>query len=227
MVSPPSAVIFDLDGVIVDSSLAHRDSWMRLAVEAGLLIDEAMFWETFGLRSDALLGRVLGSRASDEELRRLAFRKEEIFRGLVRGRVRALPGAADSVRSLGRAGYRIGLASSAPRLNIEMILEELALADAFQAVVSGDDVRHGKPDPEIFLTAASRLDVSPHRAVIVEDAAAGIAAARSAGMIAVALSRGDPPPGLRAADLVIATLEELSPALLAGLLHLRNSDSGD
>jgi HAD superfamily hydrolase (TIGR01509 family) len=199
---------------------------MRLAVEASLPLDEAMFWETFGLRSDVLLGRLLGSRASDEEVRRLAFRKEEIFRGLARGCVRALPGAEDCVRSLGRAGHRIGLASSSARLNIEMILEELLLADAFQAVVSGDDVRRGKPDPEIFLTAASRLDVAPQRAVIVEDAAAGIAAAKSAGMIAVAVSCGDPPPGLRAADLVIATLEELSPALLAGLLHLRSSGSG-
>jgi beta-phosphoglucomutase family hydrolase len=219
-------VIFDLDGVIVDSSLAHRDSWMRLAGEASLPLDEAMFWETFGLRGDVLLGRLLGSRASDDEVRRLALRKEEIFRGLARGRLRALPGAADCVRSVRRAGHRVGLASSAPRLNIEMILDELALADAFEVIVSGDDVRRGKPDPEIFLTAASRLDVAPQRAVIVEDAAAGIAAARSAGMIAVAVSREDPPPGLRAADLVIATLEELSPALLAGLLYLRNPGSG-
>jgi beta-phosphoglucomutase len=213
------AVIFDLDGVIVDSAALHRDSWRLLMRELGGDLEESAFWQTFGLRNDAILRRLVGPEVTPEDVRRLGDRKEEIFRTLARGRLRPLPGAEACVRGVRAAGCRAAVASSAPRANIVMMLDELALADQFQAVVSGDDVALGKPNPEIFLRAASALGVPPSRCVVVEDAEAGIEAAKRAGMVAVAVARGaQVPPGLGAADLVVASLLEVSPDQLCRLV---------
>lgn len=216
------ALIFDLDGVIVDSAEAHRDSWKQLMRELGRDLVDSVFWQTFGLRNDAILPLLLGTDLAPEDIRRLAERKEAIFRTIARGRLRALPGAQACVRGVRAVQCRTAVASSAPRANIEMILDELALADQFDAVVSGDDVARGKPDPEILLRAAAALSVPPRRCVVVEDAEGGIAAARRAGMKAVAVCPDDPvPPGLRVADLVIRDLGEVRPADLCRLVGSR------
>lgn len=213
------AVIFDLDGVIVDSAAVHRDSWRQLMRELGQDLEDSAFWQTFGLRNDIILQRLVGRDLAPEEIRRLGGRKEEIFRTIARGRLRPLPGAEACVRGVRAAGCRTAVASSAPRANIVMILNELALADQFHALVSGDDVAAGKPDPEIFLRAAAALGVPPHRCVVVEDAEAGVEAAKRAGMMAVAVARDTPARlGLGAADLVIGSLLEVLPDHLCRLV---------
>lgn len=216
------AIIFDLDGVIVDSAAAHRDSWRQLIRELDRDFEETVFWQTFGLRNDIILRRFVGSDLALEHIKRLGDRKEEIFRTIARGRLRPLPGAAACVRGVRAAGWLTAVASSAPRANIAMILGELALADQFDVVVSGDDVARGKPDPEIFLRAAAALGIPPGRCVVVEDAEAGIDAARRAGMVAVAVARDDPaPPGLRVADLVVGSLGEVVPGEFCRLVRTR------
>lgn len=220
---PPQsrAVIFDLDGVLVDSSAAHLESWRQLALEIGVHLDDRVFREIFGLRNDAILRRLAGPGLPQDEVRRLGERKEVLFRRIARGRVQPLPGAQACVRGLRAAGWRTGLASSAPHANIAMMLEEMDLAGDLEAVVSGDDVDHGKPDPEIFLLAASRLATPPTRCVVVEDAEAGVEGARRGGMAVVAVSRGTPTSGLLAADLIVADLSGLSPEDLCRLLVAR------
>lgn len=215
------AAIFDLDGVLVDSSVAHLESWRQLAREIGVGFEDQVFRETFGLRNDSILRRLVGPGLAPDAMRRLGERKEEIFRTIARGRVQPLRGAQACVKGLRAAGWRTGLASSAPRANITMILEELGLTDHLDAVVSGDDVVRGKPDPEIFLQAAARLETSPDQCVVIEDAEAGVVAARRAGMTVVAVSRGAPTPGLMAADLVVADLLAVYPQDMARLLAPR------
>jgi beta-phosphoglucomutase len=113
-----------------------------------------------------------------------------MYRELVRAKgMSPLPGVERWVRRLNKNGWRQAIASSAPRLNVEVVLDAIGLAVCFQAIVSAEDVQHGKPDPEVFLTAASRLRVPPERCVVVEDAGAGIEAARRAGMRSIGVSR--------------------------------------
>jgi beta-phosphoglucomutase len=123
-----------------------------------------------------------------------------------------LPGAGQWVQRL--TDWRQAVASSAPRLNVEVVVRALGLADRFGALVAAEDVEHGKPAPDVFLAAAARLDVTPARCVVVEDAAAGVEAARRAGMRSIGLG----PPDFAPADVVIQSLEELPPDAFARLV---------
>jgi beta-phosphoglucomutase len=147
------------------------------------------FKASFGQRNDRILRVWLGPDASDERINRIADAKEVEYRRLaeVHG-LTPLPGAAEWLGRLQKHGWRQAIASSAPRLNVEVMLRALHLTPYFDALVTSEDVVHGKPDPEVFLTAAARLSVQPSRAIVVEDAAAGIEAARRAGMPSVGVS---------------------------------------
>ncbi len=117
-----------------------------------------------------------------------------------------------------RRGFRQALASSAPRLNIEVILRALGMENAFEAIAAGEDVLRGKPDPEVFLAAAGRLGVEPGRCIVIEDAVGGVQGAGAAGMKCVAVTNTHPRESLARADLVVDSLEEVDPEILVGLI---------
>jgi beta-phosphoglucomutase len=172
----------------------------------GVIVTEAQFAASFGQRNDAILGAWLGPGASPERVRRLGDEKEARFRRLVAAEGLApLPGAVEWIERLALEGWRQAIASSAPRANVEVVVRALGLATRLGALVAAEDVHRGKPDPEVFLVSASRLGVRPSRSVVVEDAAAGIEAARRAGMRSV----GAGPAGLDAADVVVTSLADL------------------
>ncbi len=215
------AVIFDVDGVLADSYRAHFESWRLLARELGFELSEAAFAETFGRTSRDIIRLFRRGENPDEaELRRLDDRKEALYRELVAERFPAMDGARELVDSLAREGIRIAVGSSGPPENVELALDRLGIRPAVRAVVTGRDVTRGKPDPEVFLRAAQRLGAPPSRCAVIEDARAGIEAAKAAGMVAVALvstgrtSREFADSG---ADLVVASLRELDPARLRSL----------
>lgn len=140
-------VIFDLDGVITDSSGFHFEAWRRLGAELGIPVTEQFFRETFGQHNSQIIPQLLGRPVPIEELQRLAEHKEELFREVARGHVRPLPGATELIGRLrADSRYRLALASSTPRANIDLILSELNLLSAFAAIVSAEDVTQGKPD---------------------------------------------------------------------------------
>jgi HAD superfamily hydrolase (TIGR01509 family) len=200
------AVLWDLDGTLVDSREQHWIAWRETMAADGVTITERQFLASFGQRNDAILEAWLGARATPDYVARIGATKEARFRDLVaRDGAQLLPGAADWVRRLGAAAWAQAIASSAPRLNVEVTHQAMGL-DAFQALVSAEDVRVGKPDPEVFLVAATRLHVPPERCVVVEDAAAGIEAARRAGMRSIGVGAA---VGLRA-DLTTASLADLA-----------------
>lgn len=203
------AVIWDLDGVIVDSAEAHRKSWYRLAEDLGIPYSDEQFWGTFGWRNDAIIPTLV-SPVSPERSRELADRKEAYFREFVRDTIVPLPGAMELMQSLHEAGYRQALASSTPLENIELISEVLSLKRYLSELVSGETVPHGKPAPDIFLKAASELNVEPSKSLVIEDAVAGIAAARAGGMYCIAVTGNRELPGLRIADLVVKDLTEVT-----------------
>jgi beta-phosphoglucomutase len=211
------AVLWDLDGTIVDSEEYHWRAWRDAMAAEGAPITREQFLETFGWRNDAIIPRWLGKGATPECIERIGDAKEANYRAVVRQNgIEPLPGAGDWVRRLKVDGWVQAIASSAPRLNVEVVLEVLGLADCFQAIVSAEDVHRGKPDPEVFLLAASRLGMPPERSIVVEDARAGVEAARRAGMRCISLSRTGAVLG---ADLEVSSFRALPPGAFVDLLN--------
>jgi beta-phosphoglucomutase len=213
------AVLFDMDGVLVDSYRAHLESWLALAAEEGLAFAEADFERTFGRTSREIIAELWPERAA--EAAAFDARKEQRYRRLIDERFPASEGAADLVRALHGAGWKLAVASSGPPENVALVLERLGAGECFEAVVTGRDVTRGKPDPEVFVTAAARLGVLAARCVVVEDAPLGVAAAHAGGMRAVALlSTGRDAADFRdeKPELVVSSLADLDPERLARLL---------
>lgn len=200
------AVLWDLDGVLVDTGPFHFAAWQAFMGEQGRDFTQADFQHTFGLRNDAILAYLFGNLSS-QEAACLAERKERLFRSRLNG-LTALPGAAETVKRLSSTGLKQAVVSSGPRENVELVLSLLGLLPCFAAIVAEQDVRRGKPDPEGFLLAAQRLGVSPGRCVVVEDAPQGVAAGKAAGMRCIGLASSRPPQALVRADLVVSILED-------------------
>lgn len=204
------AVVWDMDGVIADTGAAHFAAWRKVLAELGRSFDEADFRRVFGIVNPDAIRFLLGEAVSSIEIDRISERKENLFREAVQGRVSLFPGVETWLERLGKQGCRQAIASSAPRLNIDVLLHSLSIGPHFQAIVSAEDVTVGKPDPSIFLRAAAALDVSPVRCVVVEDSVAGVQAARRAGMVCVAVTTTQPTERLSDADLVVKHLTELA-----------------
>ncbi len=213
-------VIFDMDGVLVDSGPAHLKSWQMMAAEAGYQMTDDDFARTFGKTSREIMRELWDPQMTDDKVRRLDNRKEELYRDLIRGCVPVMPGALELMESLHRDGWRMAIGSSGPPLNVKLVVTELRLDRWLSATTDASEVTQGKPDPEVFLIAAGRMGVDPRRCVVIEDATHGITAAHRAGMKAVAITTTRPASAFPEADRVISALSELSPAGLAGLLGL-------
>lgn len=212
------AVIFDMDGVLADTGPWHRRAWEELAAQHGITTDESFFRAHFGKVNRVILPLLFGQDLAEDEIEQLGRRKEEIFRRLYRRRIEPFPGVMRFAGALRRAGYRLAVGSSGPRDNVQLVLEGIGLAPALSAVVTGEDVSRGKPDPEVFLLAAAALQLPAGRCVVVEDAVVGVEAARAAGMTCVAVTNTHPAKTFDAAQLVTDSLERLSPGDIEGLL---------
>jgi beta-phosphoglucomutase len=199
------AVIWDLDGVIIDSADEHRRAWQRLAREEGRVMTDADFWTTFGKRNDDILASLWGNLPPEEVLA-LSDRKEMYFRELIRDTAAPLPGAIELMRELHDSGYAQALASSTPVENIQLISDVLVLKRYLSILVSGETVARGKPAPDIFLKAAAELHTDPKICLVIEDAIAGVEAAHAAGMRCIAVAGNRDLPGLRKAELMVKDL---------------------
>jgi beta-phosphoglucomutase len=211
------AAIFDMDGVLIDSYRAHFESWRRAAAERGRVYTEEQFAAGFGRTSREVIaeqwqGQGQGEHLSDEQIARIDERKEALFREIIGADFPAMAGAVELIESLVGAGFRVAVGSSGPRENVQLAIDQLGIGKLLSAVVTGHDVKRGKPDPQVFLIAAERCGVAPARCVVIEDAPVGIEAARRGGMHVIGLaSTGRTVEQLRAADLVVTSLHELSP----------------
>jgi beta-phosphoglucomutase len=216
-----SGAIFDMDGVLIDSYWAHFKSWQALADDTGRAMTEEEFARTFGRTSREVITEVWpDKRFSSNEVAALDRKKEDAFRRLIEEEFPAMPGAKELIHRLSDEGFDVAIGSSGPPENVQMVLDRLAVAGLVQAVVTGADVRRGKPDPQVFQVAAERLGKHPGQCVVVEDAPDGIRAARAAGMAVVGLaSTGRDRQALSFADLVVDSLEELSPQTFRELME--------
>jgi HAD superfamily hydrolase (TIGR01509 family) len=201
------AVLWDLDGVLVDTGSFHFEAWRELFESEGKEISEEEFRRTFGLRNDAILRDVLGD-LPPQKVAELSRRKEEIFRAKIAGRITPIPGVVTLLQRLRQAGKRMAVVSSAPRQNVETMLHGLEIEDAFEVIIAEEDASRGKPDPQGYLLAAERLGVAPSECVVIEDAPGGVEAAKRAGIRCLGLAAERAPETLSAADLVVLNLEE-------------------
>ena len=212
----PWAALFDWDGVIIDSSAQHEESWERLSREIAKPLPLGHFKKSFGRKNEYIIPEMLGWANEVDEIHRLSLRKEALYRVVVAERgVEALPGVRTWLDRLRTAGVPCAIGSSTHRANIDMSLELLGIGDFFQAIVTAEDVKHGKPAPEVFLTGAARLGCLPERCVVFEDAHVGIEAARAGGMKVVGVATTHPIEELGAADVAVRRLDELEVAQLA------------
>ena len=197
-----------MDGVLVDTGEFHFQAWSQALSEHGIPFTRQSFRATFGMNNAGTLSVLLGQAPPPELLAEISDRKEQLFRQAVRGRAQLLPGVLAWLERLKAAGMRQAIASSAPPANIDALVDELDLRSYFAAVVSGFDLP-GKPDPAVFLKAAHLIGVPPERCVVVEDAVAGVEAARRAGTKCIAVTTTNPAQVLKGADVIVERLDAL------------------
>ena len=233
-------VIFDMDGVLVDSYQPHFESWRQVAAECGLTMTEREFATTFGRTSREIIAHFWGEgMKTDAQIAAMDDRKEAMYRKIIRDHFPAMDGAAELLAALRAAGFALAIGSSGPPANVAVVIDALAAQaraihsefpsplpspggggeNLFDATVNGMEVVRGKPDPQVFLLAAGKLRLPPSRCAVVEDAVAGVRAARAAGAAVIALTGTARRTQLAPlADRVVDSLRELTPADIAALI---------
>jgi len=214
--SQVAAVVFDLDGVLVDSESVWDEVRKRFTEENGGHWHEGAQRDMMGMSSVEWSRYVRHRLGVQMEPERISAKVSDRVAELYRERLPLLPGAVEAARALA-AKWPLGLASSSNRHVIDLVLEEAGIADAFRATVSSEEVGAGKPAPDVYLAAAERLHVEPSACVAIEDSTNGIRSAHAAGMAVIAVPNRDFPPdpeALELADAALDSLTELSPDLV-------------
>ncbi len=212
-----AGVLWDMDGVLVDTGEFHYQSWAEVLHAYDVPFSREFFRGTFGMNNTGILSVLLGEKLTPELLSEISDRKETWFREAVRGHTELLPGVQVWLQRLRDDGTRQGVASSAPMANIDTLVDELGIRDYFDVLVSGEELP-GKPEPVLFLKVARLLDVPPARCIVVEDAVAGVEAAKRAGMKCIAVATTNPSSALGMADVVVEQLDALPEDIFRRLL---------
>lgn len=220
--TPPGAVVWDMDGTLVDTADLHFAAWVQLARELDRPFTRADFAATFGRRNPEILRYLFGEHLTDTHVAEFGARKENFYRTAAQQGVELLPGVRPLLEALHNAGFKQAIGSSAPRGNLDLILQLTGINPYLEAVVAMEDTQRGKPDPQVFLVAAEKLGVPPARALVLEDAVAGVEAAKAAGMRCIAVTfvghHGEERLKAAGADLVVANLEQVSVQTVRGLI---------
>ena len=204
------AVIWDMDGVIADTARYHLQAWQQTFRKRGVNFTEDDFKHHFGQRNDTIIRDAIGKMVSPAEINTIAGEKEADYRRRVAQNLNPLPGVIALINSLTADGVKMAIASSAPPENIQLVTRGLGIDNCFQAIVWGREVTEGKPSPQAFLLAASKLGIEPRNCLVIEDALAGVTAAKQAGMKCLAVTNTHPRTSLKEADLIVDTLEKVS-----------------
>ncbi|MDZ4788208.1 MAG: HAD family phosphatase [Blastochloris sp.] len=218
MASSTWAALFDWDGVIIDSSERHEESWELLAQEEGLVLPADHFIKGFGMKNTFIIPELLQWTQEPQEIRRLSLRKEELYREqVIKNGAEPLPGVVTWLKQLKEAAVPCVIGSSTERLNITTILGQTGLGSYFQGIVSAEDVSVDKPHPEVFIKAAVMADRIPARCVVFEDAFVGIEAARAGGMKVIGVATTHPKEKLGQTDMAVERLDELTIKMVESL----------
>jgi len=212
------AVLFDLDGVIVDSEVLSSLASDKVLSEIGIVLTPDERSKVFGKRTIDNYRNHIEARGLDLNPQELVDKKNELFKEVIKGRLKPLPGVLELLKNLEDAGVKTAVVSSSPLVRVEASLVEVGLFERFPVIISGDCCREGKPNPEPFLLATQRFGVEPEDCLVVEDAEAGILAGKSAGMKCLAVrSPNTHGQDLSKADVIIDSLEDVSIGFLEDL----------
>ena len=210
-------VIFDMDGVLVDTGWAHRQAWYDLGERENIEMSDEFFERTFGMQNAAILP-MLRPDISQEDMERLSDWKEQRYRELVKERLELATGVEALLHDLRKHRFRLAIGSSAPPENLDVFWNRLSLADHFDARVTKEEITESKPSPQTFLRAARKLGLEPARCAVVEDAVQGVQAARAGGMPVVAVTTTRNREDLAQADRIVDSLGELRASDFLALL---------
>lgn len=202
------ACIFDMDGTMVRNHEFHLQAWIQFWEKRGLKVTREQMLAQFGRKNREILEAISGVSYSDSEAEALAAEKEEMYRELYKPHVKAVEGLPELLECLRRSGIKRALATSAPRVNVDFILDALGLRSLFDCIVDASMVDKGKPHPDIFLKAAACAGEHPAHCLVFEDANAGLEAARRAGCRVVALLTTHPRHELGEADFYMNDFKE-------------------
>lgn len=214
------AVLWDLNGIIIDDMRFHLISFQEFLRELGHDMTEEYFTaKCTGTPPTEVFADILPGIGSPITIEEAVKRKRQIYFEVTRGNMEMLPGVLRLIEDLSANGIRQAIASGATRPEVEAILDEFGITHHFGAVVACEDVSHGKPNPEPFLTAASRLGVEPQCCVVIEDGEYGVRAAKTCGMRAIAVTNTQPRESLSAADIIVDSLETVDANLVTSCLQ--------
>lgn len=213
-----AGALFDWDGVVIDSSAHHERSWELLAAEIGKPLPADHFVRGFGMKNQVIIPELLGWTRDADEIEAWSLRKEALYRDIIRrdGTV-ALPGVTELLQLLADKKVPCAVASSTHRRNVEVILDIIGLRPCFQAIVTAEDVARGKPDPDVFLKAAAKINRPAAACAVFEDAHVGIEAGLAAGARVVAVATTNPLAELGRAHLAVDSLAEIDWKRFTGL----------
>ena len=207
--SIPEAVLWDMDGVLADTTSLHFATWEQTLNKYGLPFDKQKFQYIYGLKNHDLLPRLLGKTVDHDWVEQVAAQKELAFRQALLGQLQTLPGVEEWLRRFTAWNCKQAVASSAPPENVETLVDELGIRKYFTALVTPGSLP-GKPDPAVFLLAARQLDAAPQSCLVIEDSIPGVEAAHLAKMKCIAVTTTNPPEALNKADLIVETLAQLT-----------------
>jgi HAD superfamily hydrolase (TIGR01509 family) len=202
-------ILWDMDGVISDSYSFHFNAWLETFAKRGIEFTKEDFTRLFGTRNDFIVRTIMGRKLPQRDVKIVVQEKEETFRRKATGHIKPFFGAVRLINALKKGNFRLGLVSSAPRENIDLVLSELDLVGIFNCIVFGQEVPESKPSPEIYLLAAKRLQVTPNDCVVIEDSPLGVRAAKTAGMKCLAVTNTHGRGDLEEADIVVDSLENV------------------
>jgi beta-phosphoglucomutase family hydrolase len=202
-------ILWDMDGVIADSYSFHFAAWQETFAKRGIKFTREDFTKLFGARNDFIIGSIMGRELSEGDVKIMVREKEENFRRKATGSIKPFPGAVRLLNAMKKGNFKLGLASSAPKENIDLVLSELNLEGIFDCIVFGQEVSESKPAPQIYLLAAKKLEATPNDCLVIEDSHLGVKAAKAAGMKCLAIANTHPRQKLGEADKVFDSLENV------------------
>jgi beta-phosphoglucomutase len=213
-----TAVIFDMDGVIVHNHYFHVKAWEEFSKRYGISVEGEKLTEMFGGTNEEILPEMFGRPLQKDELNRLAEEKELLYRELYRMHMVETEGLTNFLQSLRKEGIRMAVATSAPPVNADFVIDNLNLKTYFDHITTAADISKGKPDPEIYLLTASRLGISPQNCVVIEDSVRGIRSGLAAGMKVIGITTTNPAGMLGETHHIIGNFYELTPLTIREMI---------
>lgn len=205
-----SAVIFDLDGTLVDNNAFHLQSWKQYIKNLGKEISEEEYNANINGRTNKDAAEYLfGKKMTKDEAMVYALEKEAVYREMYAPHIKPVDGLIEMLEGLKKLNVPMAIATSGIQVNIDFMFDHIPIREYFSVVVNSAHINKGKPDPEIYLKAAELLEVAPESCLVFEDAVVGINSAKAAGMRVVAISTTHPEEELRGADLIVKDYTEI------------------